>query len=100
MLAQRLEHGSTFEEVTHNKDEENMRSHLQRIEAACSELAAEFTLVQSDREVLVNHKWKTTSLQERYASTAAKHEKKMMKDARERAEELQYVLDIASKQES
>ena len=95
-LAQRLEHGTTSEEVTLNTDEENVRSHLQRIEAACSELAAEFTLVCNDRDMLVNHKRKTTSLQEIYASTSDEFEQKM-KDARRRAEVLQSVVDIASK---
>ena len=36
ILAQHLENGVTFEEVTLDKDEKDMRSHLQRIEAACS----------------------------------------------------------------
>jgi hypothetical protein len=62
-LAQRLEHGATLEEVTLDKDEKDARSHLQRVDAACSEVAAEFTLIQGDRMELVNHRRKATSLQ-------------------------------------
>lgn len=90
-LVQRLENGATFKEVTLDKDEKYMYSHLQHIEA---EVAAEFTLVQGDRMELVNHK-RTTSLHERYASMAAEYEQKM-KEAQKRAVEIQCVMDTAS----
>ena len=94
-LAQRIENGATFEEATLDKDEQAMRSHLQRIEAACSEIAAEFTLVQGDRTEYVNHRQKAFSLHEKYTAMAAEHEQKM-KEARKRAEEIQRVADVAS----
>ena len=94
-LAQRIENGATFEEATLDKDEQAMRSHLQRIEAACSEIAAEFTLVQGDRTEYVNHRQKALSLHEKYTAMAAEHEQKM-KEARKRAEEIQRVADVAS----
>ena len=94
-LAQRIENGATFEEATLDKDEQAMRSHLQRIEAACSEIAAEFTLVQGVRTEYVNHRQKAFFLHEKYTAMAAEHEQKM-KEARKRAEEIQRVADVAS----
>ena len=52
-------------------------------------------LIQGDWMQLVNHKQKTTSLHERYASIAAEY-KQEMKEAQKRAEEIQHVVDIAS----
>ena len=75
-LAQRLENGATIEKVTIDKDEKDMRSHLQRIEAACSEVAAKFMLVQGNRMEFVNHKQKATSLHEKFASMAVEYEQK------------------------
>jgi len=94
ILAQHLENGATFE-VTLDKDEKDMRSHLQRIEAACSKVAAEYTLVQGHWMELVKHRQKRISLHERYASIAAEYKHKM-KEAQNRAEEIQRVVDIAS----
>jgi len=48
ILAQHLENRATFEEVTLDKDEKDLLSDLQRIKAAGSEVAAEYTLVQGD----------------------------------------------------
>ena len=48
ILAQHLENGATFEEVTLDKEEKDLRSDLQRIKAAGSEVAAEYTLIQGD----------------------------------------------------
>ena len=75
-LAQHLENGSTFEEVILDKDENDMRSHFQHIEAACSEVAAKFMLVQGNRMEFMNHKQKATSLHEKYASMAVEYEQK------------------------
>ena len=72
-----MENGVTFEEVTLDEDKKDMRSHLQRIEAACSEVAAKFMLVQGNRMEFVNHKQKETSLHEKYASMAVEYEQKM-----------------------
>ena len=87
ILAQHLENGATFEEVTLDKEEKDLRSDLQRIKAAGSEVAAEYMLVQGDWMELVNYKQKTTSLHERYASIAAEY-KQEMKEAQKRAEEI------------
>jgi hypothetical protein len=62
-----LEHGATFEKATIDKDEEDAHSHLQRVDAACSEVAADFVLVQDGRVELVDHSQKVTSMQEKYA---------------------------------
>jgi len=74
ILAQHLENGTTFDVVTLDKDEKDMLSHLYRIEATCSKMAAEYTLVQGHWIVLVNHGQKRTSLHERFASMATENE--------------------------
>ena len=44
---------------------------------------------------LVNHRQKTTSLHERYASMADEYEQKM-KEAQKQAEDIRRVVDISS----
>ncbi|CAN6307506.1 unnamed protein product [Urochloa humidicola] len=100
-LAQRLEHGSTFEEGILGKEEADARSHLQRLDAACSEVAAEFEPVEGGRAELVNHSQRATSMREKQASKIAEYELKVKEyaqkvtAAQKREEELQRLEGLA-----
>jgi hypothetical protein len=101
-LAQRLDNGATFEEVTLSQDEESTRTHLRRLEDACSEVDAEFASVKGSRAELMEYHRKAVSSREKQDLKVTEYKTKVMeyeekvKTAQKRGEELRRLASLAA----